>query len=78
MKSNLEASHGQETAREDQGRSGKPREVKVISHHLPKMEDDLLNPLITFGQHLNTECSCFKSDEEFKKPKIYYETVVNI
>ena len=39
--SSLEASQGQETAREDQGRSGKPREVKVIFHHLPEMEDDL-------------------------------------
>ena len=37
-KSSLEASQGQETAREDQGRSG---EAQGSESHLPKMEDDL-------------------------------------
>ena len=91
-KSSLEASQGQETAREDQGRSGKAQgseshltssskdgrrpqisdfrtDLKLIEDDLVTwwpgqdlrlMEDDILNPLITFGQRLNTECSCFK------------------
>ena len=37
--------------RQDQDKAGQD---------LRLMEDGILNPLITFGQRLNTECSCLK------------------
>ena len=33
-------------------------DLEVMGEDLRLMEDNILNPLITFGQRLNTACSC--------------------